>query len=141
MFQRYQSEQAIIENMNKNGHEFWFLRVLDDGLIGDGQHSGKERTVGFTGGCIEPDSNRYFISKVYLLKDERGKHFASEVFRFYEGICLERGLSAMYLKVYKRNELALRAYRGKGFQAIGEMKTDIGNGFILDDYIMEKRVC
>lgn len=141
MYQRYQSEEVITENMGQNGYEYWFLQASDGGPAKDGLRTdGEGRVVGFTGGRVEPGSGRYFISKLYLLKGERGKHFASEAFGFYEGICRERGLSAMYLKVFKQNELALRAYRGKGFQVIGEVESDIGNGFILDDYIMEKKV-
>ena len=33
-----------------------------------------------------------------------------------------------------------RAYLGKGFETIDAVETDIGNGFVMDDYIMEKHV-
>ena len=42
--------------------------------------------------------------------------------------------------VNKHNDLAIRAYRAKGFQTIDAVETDIGNGFVMDDFIMEKRV-
>ena len=60
--------------------------------------------------------------------------------RFYEDLCRTRGLSALYLTVNKHNDLAIRAYRAKGFQTIDAVETDIGNGFVMDDFIMEKRV-
>ena len=44
----------------------------------------------------------------------------------------------MYLTVNKHNELGIRAYRGKGFETIDAVETDIGHGFIMDDYIMER---
>ena len=52
----------------------------------------------------------------------------------------ERGLRAMYLTVNKGNELGIRAYKGTGFETIDAVRTDIGSGFVMDDYIMEKRV-
>ena len=59
---------------------------------------------------------------------------------FYERLCRERGLSAMYLTVNKGNDLGVRAYRGNGFSVIDAVEIDIGQGFIMDDYIMEKCV-
>ena len=46
----------------------------------------------------------------------------------------------MYLTVNKHNDLGIRAYKAKGFETIDAVETDIGNGFIMDDYIMEKKV-
>ena len=47
-------------------------------------------------------------------------------------------LAALYLTVNKHNELGIRAYRAKGFETIDAVETDIGEGFVMDDYIMEK---
>ena len=46
----------------------------------------------------------------------------------------------MYLTVNKGNELGIRAYEGNGFETMDAVEADIGSGFIMDDYIMEKRV-
>ena len=77
---------------------------------------------------------------MYLQAEERGKGFASQAIAFYERLCHERGLEAMYLTVNKHNDLGIRAYLGKGFETIDAVETDIGNGFVMDDFIMEKRV-
>ena len=129
MIDRFQSRAAIERDMRDHAYEYWFVRAADD-----------RRVVGYTGGHVEPQTNRFFISKIYLLPEERGKHFASAVVRFYERLCCERGLSAMYLTVNKGNTLGIRAYEGNGFTTIDAVQTDIGSGFIMDDYIMEKRV-
>ena len=93
----------------------WFLRAAEDG-----------RTVGYTGGRVEPETNRFFISKIYLRAEERGHRFASQTIRFYEDLCRARGLAALYLTVNKHNDLGVRAYRGKGFETIDSVETDIG---------------
>lgn len=99
-----------------------------------------KRIVGYTGGHVEPETNRFFISKIYLLAEERGRGHASATIRFYESLCRQRKLHAAYLTVNKHNELGIRAYRAKGFETINAVETDIGNGFIMDDYIMELSV-
>ena len=45
----------------------------------------------------------------------------------------------MYLTVNKGNDLGIRAYKGTGFQIVEAVVTDIGEGFVMDDYVMEKR--
>lgn len=98
------------------------------------------RIVGYTGGHVEADTNRFFISKIYLLKEHRGRGLCSATIRFYENLARRRGLDALYLTVNKGNEQAIRAYKGLGFETIDAVETDIGEGFIMDDYIMEKKL-
>ncbi len=129
MVDEFQSLEAIRRDMAENAYEYWFICDPDDGHV-----------VGYTGGHVEPETNRFFISKIYLKAPERGKHHASRVIAFYEDLCRERGLDAMYLTVNKHNELGTRAYTAKGFTVIDAVETDIGQGFVMDDYIMEKRV-
>lgn len=129
MIEQFQSLPAIRRDMREHGYEYWFIRSEQD-----------DRVVGYTGGHVEPQTNRFFISKIYLRAAERGKHFASAVVCFYEELCRERGLRAMYLTVNKGNVLGIRAYEGNGFTTIDAVETSIGHGFIMDDYIMEKSV-
>lgn len=128
MVEHFQSLEAIELDVREHGYEYWFLRD------GDG------RIVGYTGGRVESETNRYFISKIYLLADQRGKGYASQSIAFYERLCRERGLDAMYLTVNKHNELGIRAYLAKGFETIDAVETDIGGGFVMDDFIMQKPV-
>ena len=129
MVERFQSPEAIARDRAEHAYEYWFVCDAQDGHV-----------VGYTGGHEEPETNRFFISKIYLKAPERGRHFASRIIEFYEELCRARGLDAMYLTVNKHNELGCRAYTAKGFQVIDAVETDIGEGFIMDDYIMEKRV-
>jgi len=103
-------------------------RTLDEAMI-----------LGYTGGHVEPETNRYFISKIYLYDRHRGHHYGSMILRFYDRLCRDRGLQAMYLTVNKHNDLAIRAYEAKGFTTIEAVETDIGEGYIMDDFIMEKK--
>lgn len=128
MVENFQSLNAIERDMANNNYEYWLLR------------NGEGEIVGYTGGHNEAETNRFFISKIYLYKQQRGKHYAGEVINFYTELCKARNLSAMYLTVNKQNELGIRAYKGKGFSVIDSVETSIGSGFIMDDYIMERKV-
>ncbi len=132
MVELFQSEEAIRRAMAEDAYEYWLIVASEPG--------GTERIVGYTGGHVEPETNRFFISKLYVKAGERGRHFASAAVRFYDDLCAERGLRAMYLTVNKGNELAIRAYRGTNFRTIAKAVTDIGGGFVMDDYIMEREV-
>lgn len=134
MVEQFQSLPAIKRDMAENAYEYWFVHAADDSSGEAG------RIIGFTGGHNEEETKRFFISKIYLKAEERGKHFASDVIAFYEELCRQRGFDAMYLTVNKYNELGIRAYKGKGFKVIDAVESDIGEGFIMDDYIMEKSI-
>lgn len=123
----YQSLEALLRDIERNAYEYWF--VVDGDQI-----------VGYTGGYVEDATNRFFISKIYLYADQRGKGYASRVVKFYDDLGQERNLDALYLTVNKYNELGTRAYLAKGFDVIDSVETDIGSGFIMDDYIMERTV-
>ena len=129
MVENFQSLEAIERDMREHAYEYWFMRAEDDGRI-----------AGYTGGRVEPETNRFFISKIYLLKEHRGEGLCSATIRFYERLARERGLDALYLTVNKHNEMAIRAYKAKGFEVIDAVETDIGDGYIMDDYIMEKKL-
>lgn len=129
MVEQFQSLAAIERSINDEASEYWLLHAADD-----------QRLIGYTGGHVEPQTNRFFISKLYLRAQERERGFASAAICFYEDLCRARGLSALYLTVNKGNELAIRAYQGKGFRTIDAVISDIGSGFVMDDFIMQKDI-
>ena len=128
MVELFQSPEAIERDMREHAYEYWFLRD-DEGSV-----------VGYTGGHVESETNRFFISKIYLRADARGHGYARRTVEFYDALCRQRGLRAMYLTVNKGNAIAIRAYNGTGFSTIDSVVNDIGGGFVMDDYIMERPV-
>ena len=155
MVEMFQSYRAIRKYMRKHDYEYWFLVATEEGAgegagagcdagAGEGAGAGcdaggpKKSIVGFTGGRSEPDTNRFFISKVYLFPEARGHGYARRTMEFFEDLCFARGHAAMYLTVNKHNDLGIRAYKGTGFEVIDSVETDIGHGFIMDDYIMQR---
>lgn len=94
---------------------------------------------GYTG--IHPDKDgRLFLSKLYIKKECRGRHLATQTFEFIKNLCRERGYSAIWLTCNKHNDNSLAVYRHLGFENIDTQEADIGEGFIMDDYIMEYKM-
>ena len=128
MVDTMQSYEPIKREVQEGGFLYWF--VLDE----------EKKRVGYLSVRMEEDEGRLFVSKVYLRKEERGKHYASRMLDFCEDICRANGLASMYLHVNKRNELGKRAYLGRGWHVAEETVGDIGHGFVMDDYVMAKEV-
>ena len=58
-------------------------------------------------------------------------------FIFYlKNRCRQLGCQTLQLNVNKQNWKAIRSYRKNGFQIIESATNDIGNDFVMDDFIM-----
>ena len=86
---------------------------------------------------VQPQGERLFLSKFYILKQNRGRGLFSLGLKRMCEICREDGLESIYLTVNRNNTRAYEVYLHKGFKVIAEECTDIGFGFVMDDYIME----
>lgn len=122
MLEKFQSAPAV-KTQIKEGYAY-FLFYLNG------------TAIGYTG--IHPEESSLFLSKLYLKKESRGKGYSRQAMDFLEGLCREKGLKKIWLTVNRHNPIAIRAYKAMGFSVIREQKADIGNGFVMDDYIMEK---
>jgi len=92
--------------------------------------------------AVERDASRrgLFLSKLYVRKEARGLGLAKAALRFAEGLCRRRGLRTLWLTVNKRNASSIAWYERVGFTRAAAVVQDIGGGFVMDDYRMEKRV-
>ena len=52
-------------------------------------------------------------------------------------LCREQGLTALYLTVNRENIGSIAAYIAMGFRTVREQVTDIGEGYVMDDLVME----
>lgn len=91
--------------------------------------------IGFV--SVKPDGERLFLSKLYLEKAQRGKGYGSRMLLFVEGLAHGMGKNAVYLTVNKHNA-AYEVYKARGFTVEKSVITEIGDGYVMDDYIMVK---
>lgn len=79
-----------------------------------------------------------FLSKLYVLKAFRGKKIGKTTMRFILSEAERLQLKSIQLKVNKFNTTSITAYEKMGFKKVKDIVTEIGQGFIMDDYLMEK---
>ncbi len=94
------------------------------------------KPVGYLSFYKEEDA--LFLSKIYILRNFRGKNIGKAAMSFIEKTTVKSGLSKIVLTVNKNNLNTIKAYEKFGFTNKGSSIKDIGNGFIMDDYKMEK---
>lgn len=120
MVEKFQSVSAITEQI-REGYCYYFI-INDMELIG------------YFGICKQKDDTM-FLSKLYLTKEQRGRGYASQVFQFIREKALEQGCNSIWLTVNRHNQRAIAVYEHLGMQQIQEQVIDIGNGFVMDDFV------
>lgn len=79
------------------------------------------------------------IHKIYILTNHQGKGIGKALINFIVDEAKERHQKGLILNVNKRNK-AIRFYESIGFTISNEEVIDIGNGFVMDDFVMEKTI-
>lgn len=87
----------------------------------------------------QPAEQSLFLSKLYIRKDMRGRGLARHALGHIDSLCRQDSLTIIWLTVNKRNP-AVGTYGELGFKNVGGVIADIGGGFVMDDYRMEKMV-
>jgi len=124
MIERFQSVRAVTEQLALDGYRYFLLE----------QPEGE--SVGYCG--VQLRGGRLFLSKIYLLPEARGQGLFRQVLDRLLGLCRETGAQTIWLTVNRFNERAIRAYRRAGFREVRTQVTDIGGGYVMDDYVMER---
>lgn len=94
--------------------------------------------VGFAAfGRTEPGI--YKLHKIYFLPSTQGKGFGKFTIEEIIKRLKNSGASALQLNV-NRNNKATGFYEKLGFVIIREEDNDIGNGYFMNDYVMERRL-
>ncbi len=96
----------------------------------------QQQAVGFTG--CEIQAAHLFLDKIYLQVAYHGQGFGQQMLHYVEQLGREQDLISISLRVNKHNIQAIRAYERAGFANIKSLCTDIGQGFVMDDYVMQK---
>jgi diamine N-acetyltransferase len=125
MLDKFQSKYAISIQITEEGVRYFLIEE-------EGHY------IGYIG--VQSKGEELFLSKIYIRADERGKGFGKKAVQFLEDIARKLKLKKISLTVNKNNIGAVKAYERMGFKNLGPVVQDIGNGFIMDDFIMEKLI-
>ncbi|TDX82667.1 GNAT family N-acetyltransferase [Epilithonimonas xixisoli] len=82
----------------------------------------------------EPDTTK--LHRIYFLKEAQGKGLGKKALEFVKSETEKSGDKRLTLTVNKNNN-AKRFYESQGFKVYDEAIFDIGNGYVMDDYLME----
>jgi prolyl-tRNA editing enzyme YbaK/EbsC (Cys-tRNA(Pro) deacylase)/ribosomal protein S18 acetylase RimI-like enzyme len=100
---------------------------------------GSER-VGFCSFGMAENGSGMKIHKLYVLPGYQKRGFGRRALRCIESLCREQGATSLILAVNKGNGAAIHLYRCEGFVIQDSVSVDIGGGFVMDDYLMEKQL-
>lgn len=113
-----------LETAHTNGQRF-LLAYLDSTPVG---------YAGFEIGT--PDVNRCKLHKLYVLPNFHGLGIGKELLLETQNIANTLKCQSIFLQVNKRNP-AVQFYEKMGMYVREEVVFDIGNGFVMDDFIMQ----
>ena len=125
MVAKFQSAEAMQSQID-SGYEYFQI-----------QHSG--RSIGYAAIRHDAADAHVFISKLYVLAAHRGSGAGRQTLELLERMARERGATHLWLTVNKGNP-SVRAYERLGFKIVDAMVVDIGGGYVMDDYKMEKGI-
>lgn len=121
-----------------DGYEYFLVRREDanGAAAAKSPPGGDAAAIGYIAVQEQPD-RVMFLSKFYLQHAARGSGTGRRCMEFIEGLARRRGLSLLWLTVNKGNP-SVQAYQRLGFRIASELVMDIGGGFVMDDFRMEK---
>ena len=112
-----------LEAQMKEGHHF-YLALLNDEPVGFAAFSKIEGSI-------------YKLQKLYVLPTIQKTGMGLELLKTIESTALKTGCKRLQLNV-NRNNNAKSFYERNNFEVIREEDIDIGSGYFMNDFIMEK---
>ncbi|MGD9611993.1 MAG: GNAT family N-acetyltransferase [Kiritimatiellia bacterium] len=121
MLAKFQSSEAIARQIAAEGYEYY----LAPG-------------AGYLALVPDPARQSAMLSKIYVRADRRGAGLGRAMVEFAETRAAELGGAELWLTVNKHNAGAIAFYERMGFRKTNALVTDIGAGFVMDDWRMAK---
>jgi GNAT superfamily N-acetyltransferase len=119
------SEAEISEHLKNSNYHYYlvFDEILNvfDGFLGYENNYEDQTTK---------------LHRIYLVPESKGKGLGKKTLEFMNEKVKESGDNRIILNVNKYNS-AQKFYESQGYKVYDEGVFDIGNGFVMDDYLME----
>jgi len=115
---------ASLQEQMRSGHVFLIARQ-------------DEFPVGFASYSKEADDNIYKLQKIYVRIDRQQAGCGAALLRTVLNELREKKGNHLILQVNRNNSKAVGFYQRMGFIIQNEVDLEIGNGFQMNDYIME----
>jgi ribosomal protein S18 acetylase RimI-like enzyme len=118
------SESSLQKQMNEGSQ---FIIVYDN-----------EEPVGFAA-YLSKELSIFKLDKIYILPSQQGKGTGKFVIDYIINDIKQKKAKSLQLQVNRYNK-ARSFYEKLGFVVIDEKDFDIGNGYFMNDYVMEKKI-
>ena len=109
--------------------DLWWDIVRDEGAM-----------VGFASSFVLEPARTVKLDKLYVDSARQRMGYGGALLRHVLDRASRLGFSNVVLAVNKHNASAINAYRKHGFTIAEAVVKDIGGGFVMDDYIMQRQV-
>lgn len=123
MLKKFQSAEKILSDIGEDGYSY--LLAVENG-----------RLAGYCAFRAEYEAGGVFLSKLYIEKYSRGRGISKLFLERLLSHAKESKLDHIWLTVNKYNHTSINIYKKLGFIIEGELVTDIGGGYVMDDYKM-----
>ncbi len=125
MLEMMYSERSLQKQIAEDGCQF--IIVYEEG-----------NPVGFAS-YNEEEPRRWKLNKIYVLGNQQGKGTGKYVMNYIIDEIRKQNATSLFLQVNQHNT-AKTFYERLGFQEVDFINLDIGHGFFMNDYIMEKKL-
>ena len=99
-----------------------------------------EDPVGFASFTVhDNDPTVYHLNKIYVLPAQQGKNIGKQILDYVTDCIKCNGANSLQLNVNRYNK-ALYFYEKYGFKIIRQEDIAIGEGYFMNDYVMELRL-
>ncbi len=121
MLARFQTAERLMADIADHNYHYILLET-------GGQ------PAGYAAWQPDPQQSAAFLSKLYVHARYRGQGLGRQLL---DHICRQSGARKIWLTVNKQNVNSIRAYQKMGFVIADTLVSDIGGGYVMDDYLME----
>jgi len=120
-----------------NADDRWLMLLrIDDRAVGYCSYALADDPGEMKPTEIKPSEMK--LEQLYLLPELHGQGLGKLMLHHVEEQARVRGRRTLMLQTNKRNDIAIAFYRKAGFTVREEAVFDVGGGFVMDDYVMEK---
>jgi len=119
MLKHMYNHQSLLQQINEKGQQFYFILSND-------------QTIGFISVTNEKN-DVWMLNKFYVLEEKAGKGTGTAVLEEIKKIIQPKKI---HLTVNRKNYKSINFYFKNGFKIDSLIEINIGNGFVMDDFIM-----
>ena len=126
MLHLFYDESSLQKQMNEE-HQF-IVAIENNEVVGFASYAKKDK-----------QSSVYKLHKIYVHPEHQGKKIGNVLLNYIIDEIKIHHATALELNVNRHNK-ALNFYQKNNFEIIGEEDVDIGNGYFMNDFIMNREL-